>query len=81
MKNLDWEARRIIFEAKAPAEVLADVRACQSDSGSGWNKALTNFGAQRRVVVHACLLPYTQPRFGSGRLSSIVKTKRLQQTA
>ena len=26
MKNLDWEARRVIFEAKAPVEVLADVR-------------------------------------------------------
>src|SRR6267378_4300593 len=25
-KNLDWEARRAVFEAKAPAEVLADVR-------------------------------------------------------
>ena len=24
--NLDWEARRVVFEAKAPAEVLADVR-------------------------------------------------------
>jgi len=27
VKNLDWEARRVVFEAKAPAEVLADVRA------------------------------------------------------
>ena len=26
IKNLDWEARRVVFEAKAPAEVLADVR-------------------------------------------------------
>ena len=26
VKNLDWEARRVVFEAKAPAEVLADVR-------------------------------------------------------
>jgi hypothetical protein len=25
VKNLDWEARRVIFAAKAPAEVLADV--------------------------------------------------------
>lgn len=26
VKNLDWEARRIVFEAKAPSEVLAEVR-------------------------------------------------------
>jgi mRNA interferase MazF len=26
VKNLDWEARRVVFEAKAPAEVLAEVR-------------------------------------------------------
>jgi mRNA interferase MazF len=26
VKNLDWEARGVVFEAKAPAEVLADVR-------------------------------------------------------
>jgi hypothetical protein len=26
VKNLDWKARRVVFEAKAPAEVLADVR-------------------------------------------------------
>jgi mRNA interferase MazF len=26
VKNLDWETRRVVFEAKAPAEVLADVR-------------------------------------------------------
>jgi mRNA interferase MazF len=26
VKNLDWEARRVVFEAKASAEVLADVR-------------------------------------------------------
>ena len=26
VKNLDWEARRAVFEAKAPAEVLTDVR-------------------------------------------------------
>ena len=26
VKNLDWEARRVVLEAKAPAEVLADVR-------------------------------------------------------
>ena len=26
VKNLDWQARRVIFEAKAPADVLTDVR-------------------------------------------------------
>ena len=26
VKNLDWEARRIVFEAKAPSEVLTEVR-------------------------------------------------------
>ena len=26
IKNVDWEARRITFEAKAPADVLTDVR-------------------------------------------------------
>jgi mRNA interferase MazF len=26
VKNLDWEARRAVFEAKAPAEVLTEVR-------------------------------------------------------
>jgi mRNA interferase MazF len=26
VKNLDWEARRVVFESKAPAEVLAAVR-------------------------------------------------------
>ena len=26
VKNLDWKARRAVFEAKAPAEVLTDVR-------------------------------------------------------
>ena len=26
VKNLDWEARRVVFEAKAPAETLTDVR-------------------------------------------------------
>ena len=26
VKNLDWEARRVVFEAKAPADVLAEVR-------------------------------------------------------
>lgn len=27
VKNLDWDARRVVFEAKAPTEVLAEVRA------------------------------------------------------
>jgi mRNA interferase MazF len=27
VKNLDWEARRVVFEAKAPSEVLTQVRA------------------------------------------------------
>jgi mRNA interferase MazF len=26
VKNLDWQARRVVFEAKATAETLADVR-------------------------------------------------------
>jgi mRNA interferase MazF len=26
VKNLDWQARKAVFEAKAPAEVLTDVR-------------------------------------------------------
>jgi len=26
VKNLDWQARRIVFERKAPAEVLTEVR-------------------------------------------------------
>jgi len=26
VKNLDWGARRVVFEAKAPAEVLTEVR-------------------------------------------------------
>lgn len=26
VKNLDWQARRVVFEAKAPADVLTDVR-------------------------------------------------------
>ena len=26
VKNLEWEARRVVFEAKAPADVLAEVR-------------------------------------------------------
>ncbi len=27
VKNLDWNARRIVFESKAPAEILTEVRA------------------------------------------------------
>ncbi len=27
VKNLDWEARRVVFEAKAPSEVLTEVKA------------------------------------------------------
>ena len=26
VKHLDWEARRVVFEAKAPADVLTEVR-------------------------------------------------------
>ena len=26
VKNLDWQARRVVFEAKAPADVITDVR-------------------------------------------------------
>jgi mRNA interferase MazF len=26
VKNLDWPARKVVFEAKAPAEVVTDVR-------------------------------------------------------
>jgi mRNA interferase MazF len=26
VKNLDWQVRRVVFEAKAPADVLKDVR-------------------------------------------------------
>jgi hypothetical protein len=26
VRNVDWEARRVVFEAKAPAEVLIEVR-------------------------------------------------------
>ena len=26
VKNLDWEARRVVFEAKAPSQVLTEVR-------------------------------------------------------
>lgn len=26
LKNLDWEARRVVFGAKAPDEIIADVR-------------------------------------------------------
>jgi mRNA interferase MazF len=26
VKNLDWQARRLAFEAKAPVDVVADVR-------------------------------------------------------
>jgi mRNA interferase MazF len=26
VKNLDWQARRLVFEAKAPADVVTDVR-------------------------------------------------------
>jgi mRNA interferase MazF len=26
VKNLDWQARRVVFEAKAPADVIIDVR-------------------------------------------------------
>jgi mRNA-degrading endonuclease toxin of MazEF toxin-antitoxin module len=25
-KNLDWQARRVVFEAKAPVDVVTDVR-------------------------------------------------------
>lgn len=27
VKNLDWEARRVVFQAKAPSEVLTEVKA------------------------------------------------------
>lgn len=26
LKNLDWQARRVVFETKAPADVVTDVR-------------------------------------------------------
>ena len=26
VKNLDWQARRVVFEAKAPSDVVTDVR-------------------------------------------------------
>ena len=26
VKNLDWQARRVVFEAKAPAEIVTEVR-------------------------------------------------------
>ena len=26
VKNLDWQARRVVFEAKAPVDVVTDVR-------------------------------------------------------
>jgi mRNA interferase MazF len=26
VKNLDWQARRVVFDAKAPADILTDVR-------------------------------------------------------
>jgi mRNA interferase MazF len=26
IRNLDWQARRIVFEAKAPADVITEVR-------------------------------------------------------
>jgi len=26
LKNLDWQARRVVFEAKAPGDVVTDVR-------------------------------------------------------
>jgi len=26
VKNLDWQARRLVFEAKAPADIVTDVR-------------------------------------------------------
>jgi len=26
VKNLDWQARRVVFQAKAPPDVLIDVR-------------------------------------------------------
>ena len=26
VKNLDWQARRIVFDAKAPADTITDVR-------------------------------------------------------
>ena len=26
VKNLDWQARRVVFEAKGPAEIVIDVR-------------------------------------------------------
>jgi mRNA interferase MazF len=26
VKNLDWHARRVVFEEKAPSDVLVDVR-------------------------------------------------------
>ena len=26
VKNLDWQARRVVFEAKAPADIVTDVR-------------------------------------------------------
>jgi mRNA interferase MazF len=26
VKNLDWHARRVVFEAKAPSETVTDVR-------------------------------------------------------
>jgi mRNA interferase MazF len=26
VKNLDWQARRAVFEAKAPADIITDVR-------------------------------------------------------
>ena len=26
VKNLDWQARRVVFEAKAPAEIVTDAR-------------------------------------------------------
>jgi mRNA-degrading endonuclease toxin of MazEF toxin-antitoxin module len=26
VKNLDWQARRVVFEAKVPAEILTDLR-------------------------------------------------------
>ena len=27
VKNLDWQARKVVFEGKAPADVLLEVRA------------------------------------------------------
>jgi hypothetical protein len=81
VKNLDWEARRVVFEAKAPAEVLTRVVTTSADSLLDLREGFSqNLGAPRRVIVHARLLPYTRLEVCASLLSSVVKSETSKRT-